>query len=145
VCRSRSPRTRRETLSNVDCPICMLPLRGTDQWNCLRCNVACHVSCLRDDRTGRINLPNGCPTCRTTVGEIVEELQEPVRAPCGAVCLQCRRRIRTGELMKRCAAPKSHCIAVWHTQCFHYARYCPACGNNIYSAIAPRQHRQDQA
>lgn len=142
ILRSRSPARRRAQRSSGNCPICLNPLTGREEWNCLACNVAFHVDCMPRNTAGRIHLPNGCPSCRTTMTACLRAAQRVEPAPHGAICAVCWRSIRHGTDMHRCAAPRSHCLATWHQSCNASVRErCPACRLTVFNALQMRQHR----
>ena len=60
-------------------------------------------------------------------------------APHGAWCMRCGQDIPHATPMVRCAAPRSHCLAVYHArkECVPW-KACFACGLNTYEALCLR-------
>ena len=148
--RSRTPpraNGRPRVCPTGTCPICFEDLEETcvlSGWNCFKCTMVAHVRCMREcygDGEGRIRLPNGCPTCRSTFQDAKKHYTTLVPAPHGARCCVCLRMVERGTSMMRCAAPKWHCIAVWHVSCggalprVQAQVHCRGCGLSLYDAI----------
>ena len=177
--RSRSSnRTRR---ASGTCGICCEELGGAKTWNCLVCTAVFHERCMpktkdprtcqdpdhQDGRGGncecRIHLPSGCPTCRATMRDAINDFNTPRPAPFGAWCSMCKGQIERGTDVLRCSSPRHHCVAMWHAECratCHLARNarsnvylypgapamprwstrCPACDRTLYEGLTLRTH-----
>ena len=136
--RSRTPPQDRIQGHGVsgDCCICLEPLDGEESWRCLVCQVIIHWRCIPKSVEGRATLENGCPQCRFRMQDALDACTRSAPAPYGAVCAVCNFDISRGDLMMACAAPRYHCVAVWHAQC--YPRRCPGCRLSTYRALQLR-------
>ena len=144
--RSRTPRRSRS--SGGECLFCSEPIAEQDKWVCFVCPVQAHKRCEEHWRR-TANANRGCPQCRTTKTEVVNELALR-NATKGTVCYICREAIRVGVLHDTCAGGRDYCEAHWHTDCHPswapcVGRYipsaytCPACGLSKWASLNKRR------
>ena len=133
--RARSPPRFRPKVSGDRC-VCLQPIGDAKPWLCINsgCPIVAHESCMLSpggrpagaastgDQMQRTPGRKGCPLCRTRLQDAIQYFKNtPQFAPQGAWCATCWRPIPPGTLMMRCAAPRSHCVAVYHKHCVPWA------------------------
>ena len=140
--RSRSPLNERTKVSG-DCLFCADPIADRKPWVCINgaCKIIAHESCmLKSDDATRSQTPGrkGCPQCRTRMRDAIDYFTKTHQpAPHGAWCMRCGQDIPHKTPMMRCAAPRSHCLAVYHAHCRPW-KACFACHLSVYDALCLR-------
>ena len=125
------------TMANISCPICLENVAKENEiWACYRCEVMAHMDCMPRINNS-ISTINGCPGCRYTEQEAVQEALKPVIPPLGVWCSICWKWIKWSEKVIRCPAPDQMCLGHAHPRCFRGV--CGAC--NLSTRVALRERR----
>ena len=125
----------------VECPSCLESVKKSDEiWVCYQCACVAHITCLPVNHWGTITTVNGCPICRKTEREVLEDVKKVSTAPHGAWCSGCWRWIVPDSAVVGCPMPKSECVAMYHQRC--YRDRCSACRHTAREGII--KHRTEK-
>ena len=122
------------------CPICLEDVhKQEDIWACYRCECLAHIECM-PKQEGIIRTGNGCPGCRYTEKQAIEEAERQTIPPLGVWCSVCWNWIRCSDKVVKCQAPDELCMGFTHTWCF--TGRCGACGMSTRQALRERRDRK---